>query len=194
MPMKIITRVFFGLLGLIAIYFGIQQMKSGVKQLSGPPMSVKQNLGEPVVLDSHSCLLRVPTGWEQKPSPGGGVMFVAPKTSGYSANFIILSQPWAKSLNDYADGNIAGVKSAVPSAEMGVKAPFTLDSAAESVKVSLKSKNNALELGQSMYFFEGRPGQKIVITSTAPLNQHAELEPLFDSCMKTLVVIPPTPK
>ena len=187
--MKIISRVFLILLGVLVAYYGIQQIRTGVGELTGKPVLVPQEPGDRVTVAAHACSLRVPRGWEQTPMEGGnGVKFVAPKASGYTANFNVLSDPFAGSLDEYAEATISAVKAAVPAAVLGAKVPFGTDSGVASLKLPLRQKVKDVEVAQILYLFEGQNGRKMVLTSSTTATQLADMEKLFDACMKTLAI------
>jgi len=53
----------------------------------------------------------------------------------------------------------------------------------------LQNKVNDVDLAQTMYFFQGPNNKKIIVTCTAPAEFQAQLEPLFDGCMKTFALL-----
>lgn len=171
---------------------GIRQIVSGVREMAGTSAAVQpQEAGERISVAAHGCSLRVPRGWTEKQTPQGGTMFVAPKESGYSANLQVFSEPFAHTLREYVDANISAVKGAAPGAKFVSDAPFTADSGSPAFKTTFSNKVEELDLAQAMYFFDGPAGRKILVTTTAQAKHGAELEPLFDACVKTLTVSAP---
>ena len=190
--MKKTMRVLVGIVGVFAVVVGIKQIASGVRQMAGKPAPTRpQEVGEKVAVAAHGCSLRVPRGWTEKQTEQGGTMFVAPKESGYSANLQVFSEPSAQTLREYVDANISAVKGAAPDAKFVSDAPFAADSGSPGFKTAFSNKFKDLEVAQAMYFFDGPAGRKILITTTAPAIHGAELEPLFDACVKGLTVTPP---
>jgi hypothetical protein len=156
--------------------------------MTGHPVKQVQEAGDRVTLDSHGCSLRIPRGWTQKAGAQNSAMFVAPPDSGYVANFSVMSEPFAGSLREYADANVASVKSAAPQAVFKGDTPFATENGASSFEAAFTNKMNDLELAQAMYFFDGPSGRKILVTTTAQQKDDAELKPLFEACIKTLAV------
>src|SRR6476620_3741231 len=88
-------RVVMGIIGAVVVVLGVRQMMSGFREMSGKsPATQPQKIGERKDVPAHGCSLKVPEGWETKDASQGGVMFVAPKSSGYAVNFIVMSQPF----------------------------------------------------------------------------------------------------
>jgi hypothetical protein len=190
--MKTVHRILVGILGLAAMIMGIRQCNSGIRQIAGTSVDKQpQVIGDPMSIAAHSCALRVPKGWREKAAPSGGTMFVSPKESGHSANLIVMSEAFAGSLREYADANIAGVKTVSPAATFNRDEAFASDSGAPSFRASFANKMEDLEVAQAMYFFDGPPGRKIVVTTTVPAADAAALQPLLDSCLKTLTINTP---
>jgi hypothetical protein len=54
-------------------------------------------------------------------------------------------------------------------------------------KVALQNKFKDVDFAQNIYFFDGAPGTKVAITSSAPNAQAAMLDPLFDRCAAKVV-------
>jgi hypothetical protein len=69
-----------------------------------------------------------------------------------------------------------------------VRAEFATDSKTPAYKVKLQNKLKDADVGQTIYFFQGPGDKKIIVTCTAPVELQAQLEPLFDACMKTFAL------
>lgn len=189
--MKIAFRVLVGVLGLCAIVAGVRQMMSGMRQMTGAVKKQPQEAGGPISVGAHGCALRVPKGWMEKTTPAGGVMFVSPKESGYAANLIVMSEPFTGTLREYADANVASVKQVAPAASFTSDAAFPTGSGAPSFRSTFANKVEELDVTQAMYFFDGPPGRKIVVTTTGPAVDDAALRPLFDTCLRSLTLLQP---
>ena len=187
--MKPGLRIFLGLVGLIAILFGVRQMMTRGGGLSAKaPVDQVQKVGEIFTATDGAWSYRIPQGWENKPGQQPGfTMFVAPKESGYVANMVTAVESFDGALRAYADANIKAVQAAFPDSKVLSDAEFSTDAKAVSYKLKFQNKVKDSELMQTMYFFEGQPGRKIAVTCTAPLKQGPELDPLFDECMKSFV-------
>ena len=185
---KPILRILLGVVGVIGVFFGVRQMISGFHEISGT--TIPQKIGESVTLSSHGCALRVPQGWEKKDGDNGGTVFSAPKSSGYAVNLLIMSEAFAGSLRNYADVSVRALKDMVPDAEVKTDVPFARNSGAPGLKIGLRRRIKELDLIQGFYVFDGKPGHKIAITTSAPAKQSAEIEPLLEDCLKSLTVPP----
>ena len=185
---KPVTRVVLGIVGVIGVFFGVRQMISGFRQISG--VTVPQKIGERVDMAGHGCSMRVPNGWEKKDGDGGGLVFSSPKSSGYAVNLIVLSEAFAGSLPEYADLTAKSLKDALPDAEIEPHDSFAPSVGAAGRKISLRRKVKEMAVVQSVYIFGGKPGRNISITTTAPAERSAEIEPLFVECLKSFTVLP----
>ncbi len=114
-------------------------------------------------------------------------MFVAPKSSGYTANIVTSVEPFDGTLRAYADANLKAVQATFPDAKVLSDTEFSTDAKTTGYKLKFQNKIKEADLIQTMYFFEGQPGRKVVVTCTAPLKVGPELDSLFDSCMKSFV-------
>ena len=188
--MKPALRILLGLVGLIAIFFGVRQIMTRVGGLSGKaPATHAQKVGETFTSADSAWSYRIPQGWENKPGEQPGfTMFVAPKESGYVANMVTAVESFDGTLRAYADANIKAVRSAFPDSKILSDAEFSTNAKVASYKLKFQNKVKDSELMQTMYFFEGQSGRKIAVTCTAPLKQGPELDPLFDECMKSFSV------
>jgi hypothetical protein len=87
------------------------------------------------------------------------------------------------------DANIQSLRKSAVKAKV-IRVDFTTDTKTLAYKVKLQKRTNNVDLAQTMYFFDGPGNKKIVVTCTAPAQFEAQLEPLFDGCMKTFVLSP----
>jgi hypothetical protein len=85
------------------------------------------------------------------------------------------------------DANIQSLRKSAVRSKV-IRTDFTTDSQTPAYKVKLQNRTNNVDLAQTMYFFAGPGNKKIVVTCTAPAQFEAQLEPLFDACMKTFAL------
>jgi hypothetical protein len=190
--MKMVLRIVVGLIGLVVIVLGVKQFTKGVHEISGKSSPPAQKMGETYTSTENGYSHRVPQGWENKPGPQPGVtMIVAPKESGLSSNMVTTVETFAGSLSDYVDANKRALQSNMPDAKVLTDAEFATDAKATGHKVKLQNKVKELDLAQTMYFFEGADGRKVIVTCTAPAKYAADLDSLFDDCMKTFALSSP---
>jgi hypothetical protein len=97
-------------------------------------------------------------------------------------------EPYDGTLRSYVDdANIQSLRKSAMKAKVK-SADFSTDTKALAYKVKLQNRTNNVDLAQTMYFFAGPGNKKIVVTCTAPAKFEAQLEPLFDACMKTFAL------
>ena len=185
-----VLRIVAGLVGLVVIFFGVKQIIKGTKEISGqPPATQTQKLGETYTSTENGYSHRIPQGWQRKPGPQPGMtMLAAPKESGFASNMVTTTEPFDGSLRAYADATVKSLQTNVPNAKILSDSEFVPDTKATSYKLKLQNKMQNVELAQTMYFFEGQQGKKIIVTCTASAKQAPELDSLFDDCMKTFAL------
>jgi hypothetical protein len=190
--MKSALRILLGLVGLVVIVLGAKQFTKGVPELLSKPTVSTRKLGEVYTSKENGYSHRIPEKWESKAGPRPGMtMFVAPQDSNLNSNMITTIEIFVGSLADYVDTNKKLLSTSVPDAKVSSDADFVTDAKATAHKTKLQNKMNNVELAQTMYFFEGAAGKKIIVTCTAPANLAGNLEPVFDDCMKTFAFVSP---
>jgi hypothetical protein len=186
--MKMILRVVIGIIVLVVIALGIKQFTKDVREVPGKFTPAPLKIGEAFTSAENGYSHRIPQGWESKPTPPSkSAMIAAPESSGWSSNMVTTVEPYDGTLRAYVDANIQKLKKGTAKAKV-VSAEFTTDSNTPAYKVKLQNKVNNVDLAQTMYFFQGLGDKKILVTCTAPAASEAQLEPLFDGCMKTFAL------
>lgn len=190
--MKMFLKIAVGLVGLIVIFFGVRQMSRGVQEMSGTNSSPAQELGETYTSTQNGYSFRIPKGWETKSGPRPGMTMVsAPKESGLTSNMVTTIEPTNGSLTDYVEANKEALRKDVPDAKILSDTAYATEAKVTAQKVKLQNKMNDIDLAQTMYFFDGPEGRKIIVTCTTPAKFDEQLEPLFDNCMKTFAFAAP---
>ncbi len=186
--MKMTFRVLIGVGILVVIVLGIEKFTKGVREVSGKSTPAPQKIGDTFTSAEHGYSHRIPLGWERKPAPPSkAVMIAAPKSSGLSSDMVTTVEPYDGMLDAYVDANIQPLKKSAVKGKV-VRREFTTDSKTSAYKVKLQNKVQGADVAQTMYFFQGPGDKKIVVTCTAPVAFQAQLEPLFDGCMKTFAL------
>lgn len=187
--MKMSLRVLIGVVGLVLIVLAIKQFTKGVREPSGNSTPPPLKIGETFTSAENGYSHRIPQGWESKPAPPSkAAMIAAPKSSGLLSNMVTTIEPYDGTLRSYVDdANIPSLRKNAVNAKV-IRTDFTTDTKTPAYKVKLQSRTNKVDLAQTMYFFEGPGNKKIVVTCTAPAQFEAQLEPLFDGCMKTFAL------
>lgn len=187
--MKTTLRVLIGVVGLVVIVLAIKQLTKGVREPSGNSTPPPQRIGETYTSAENGYSHRIPQGWESKPAPPSkAAMIAAPESSGLLSNMVTTVEPYDGTLRSYVDdANIQSLRKSAVKAKV-IRADFITDNKTPAYKVKLQNRTNNVDLAQTMYFFEGAGNKKIVVTCTAPAQFEAQLEPLFDGCMKTFAL------
>ncbi|MEY2574061.1 MAG: hypothetical protein QOJ87_2274 [Verrucomicrobiota bacterium] len=207
---KITKQVLLGVAGIVAIGLGAWQIANGLHLFSSKQTSPSRQ--DPVISNEMTQLadslrstpipstpdtvrmqlvqgfyLFIPKDWEKKESSPTSTMFIAPKSSGLSANVIITSDPFAGTLRQYVDATISAVKASSPAVRQVSDATFSAILTNPGYRVGFRNKIKDLEFSQVIYFFDADPGTKLAITTSAPNAQAPQLEPLFDDSVGKLV-------
>jgi len=187
--MKSALRLLIGVVALVVIVLVIKQFNKGVSEPSGYSIPAPQKIGGTFTSAENGYSHRIPEGWETKPPPPSkAAMIAAPESSGLSSNMVTTIEPYDGTLRSYVDdANIQSLKKSAVKAKV-IRTDFTTDSKTSAYKVKLQNRTNNVDRAQTMYFFEGPGNKKIVITWIAPAQFEAQLEPLFDGCMKTFTL------
>ena len=187
--MKMPMRILVGIIGLVVVILGIKQMYKGVREMSGTAAPQAQKLGETYYSTENGYSHRIPQGWTRRQGQQPNVtMIVSPAESGVTSNMVTTVEKYDGSLADYVAANKVAVSKAAANAKFLSDDEFVTDGKATAHKVKLENKVHDTALAQTMYFFDGADGQKIIITCTAPAKYQKDLEPVFDGCMKTFAV------
>lgn len=189
--MKTALRVLVGVVALVVIILVIKQFNKGASGPSGYSTPAPQKIGGTFTSAENGYSHRIPEGWESRPAPPSkAAMIAAPKSSGLLGNMVTTIEPYDGTLRSYVDdANIQSLKKSAVKAKVR-SVDFTTDSKTPAYKVKLQRKTNNVDVGETMYFFEGPGNKKIIVTCTAPAQFQAQLEPLFDACMKTFALSP----
>ena len=187
--MKTVLRIVVGLIGLVVIVLGVKQFTKGVHELSGKSSAPSQKLGETYTSTENNYSHRIPEGWQSKPGPRPGVtMIVAPKETGLSSNMVTTVESFPGTLTDYVDANKKALQTNLPDAKILSDVDFVTDAKTTGHKVKVQNKVKDLDLAQTMYFFDGTDGRKVIVTCTAPAEFGPDLDSVFDGCMKTFAL------
>ena len=167
--MKALVRIAVGILGLIVVVFGIKQILTGAREISGKSQtSQPQKIGETFTSTANGYSYRIPQGWESKPvSSPMAAMIVAPRPSGLSSNMVTTVETYSGTLRAYVDANIQAVKASAPDAKVVSDSEFATDAKTPAYKLRLQNKMKNVDLVQFMYFFDGAAAGKIIVTCTA---------------------------
>jgi len=187
--MRSALGVLIGVAALAAVVLFIKQSDKGVSEPAGFSIPARQKIGGTFTSAENGYSHRIPEGWESRPAPPSkAAMLAAPKSSSLSSNMVTTIEPYDGTLRSYVDdANIQALRKSAVKGKV-IKADFTTDTKIPAYKVKLQNRTNDVDVAHTMYFFEGPGNKKIVVTCTAPAQFEAQLEPLFDDCMKTFAL------
>lgn len=160
--MKMVLRIVGGLVGLVVIFFGVKQIMTGAREMSGKSTATQpQKLGETYTSTEGGYTHRIPEGWQSKPGAQPGLtMIVAPKESGYASNMATTIESFDGSLRTYVDANIKSVQTTFPDVKIVSDAEFASDAKAAAYKLKLQNKVKETDLAQTMYFSKDNPARR----------------------------------
>jgi len=185
--MKMILRVLAGLVVIVVIFLGLKQLKKGVRELPGEATPPPQEIGETFTSTENGYSHRIPKDWESKPATPSAAAMIAPKSNGLSSKMVTTIEPYSGTLRAYVDANIQSFKKRALKGKIAYT-EFTTDSKTPAYKVKLQTGARDVDLAETIYIFQGSGDKKIIVTCTAPAKFQAQLEPLFDACMKTFAL------
>jgi hypothetical protein len=189
--MKMALRALIWLVAVVVIVLAIKQFNKGVPAPPSKSTAAPQKIGGTFTSAENGYSHRIPLGWETKPAlPSKAVTITAPESSGLSSNMVTTVEAYGGTLSAYVDEKIQPLKKGAVKAKV-IRADFVTDTKTPAYKVKLQNRAENVDLAQTMYFFGGTGDKKIVVTCTAPAQFEAQLEPLFDSCMKTFALSAP---
>ena len=187
-----VLRILIGFVVLVVIVLAVKQSnKRAPASAARNSAPAAQKIGKTFTSAENGYSHRIPQGWETKTAGASKeVTIAAPESSGLSSNMVTTVEPYGGTLSAYVDEKIQPLKKSAVKAKVK-RADFVTDAKTGGYKVKLQNKTNDVDVGQTMYFFDGTGDKKIVVTCTAPAELSAQLEPLFDGCMKTFTLSPP---
>jgi hypothetical protein len=132
-----------------------------------------------------------PEHWVLRDFPGYKYKFAAGQRSeGFTPNIGVVDEYAPVSLDEYVAGSLRTVQQMHE--KMGTNPPrvlsqseFTTDSNERAVKVITESEMDGKKLRQTYYFFDGKNGNKFVVTCSALDAGGENYDQLFDTSMKT---------
>lgn len=165
---------------------------SAPPSLHAPAAAENQTPGFPIKLDqrfadtAHGCSYTPPKDWEKKTSPNGPTKWFSPDGS----NVSVRSEAISGSLREVVEANLAQIKKAFPTVKILFDVPFSPAQGPKAYRVKFENKYQNVELIQIMYFFEGKDGQRILMTATSSREAALAREGLFDACAHSLQLLP----
>jgi hypothetical protein len=143
--------------------------------------------GDRRLLAAHGCSLHLPNGWVEKKESRSAVLFEFPRGARDRGSMIIDSEDFPGTLKEFTEGHLKNMMTANPEMQVVSEGPFPTEGNIPAYKVTMRNRIGTVYLAQGMYFFEGPPGKKIKVTYAASVAGD-DLEPIFDGCLKTLLL------
>ncbi|MEZ0275896.1 MAG: hypothetical protein ACAH88_13405 [Roseimicrobium sp.] len=143
--------------------------------------------GERRLIAAHGCSLQLPDGWVQRQEQRDAVLFEFPRGAKDRGSMIVDSEAFPGTLREFVEGHLKNMVAANPELQIVSDGPFATDAGIPAFKITMRNRIGTVYLAQGMYLFEGPPGRKIKVTYAASVAGE-DLEPIFDACLKTLLL------
>lgn len=187
--MKSAVRVLIAVVALATVILVIKQSNKSISGPSGHSTPAPQRIGGTFTSAENGYSHRIPEGWITRPAtPSKAAMIAAPESSGLSSTMVTAIEPYDGTLRSYVDDAKIQLLRESAVKKKVIKTDFTTDTGIPGYKLKLQKRTNNVDVALTMYFFEAPGNKKIVVTCTAPAQFEAQLEPLFDDCMKTFAL------
>ena len=132
-----------------------------------------------------------PAGWKFQDFAGSkSKIAVGPSRDGFAPNINVVTEPFMGTLEEYADANIATMRSAFGKLRIIEQVEFRTIAGLPGRRLIIESEQNDRLLRFSFYFF-GTSGIKYVVTCTALAYGGEKLDSVFAESMKTFQIEKP---
>ncbi|HSI83546.1 MAG: TIR domain-containing protein [Candidatus Methylacidiphilales bacterium] len=150
--------------------------------------------GTAVKLDSLGFSYMVPSSWTVTTDTSISKYPLArgPTSSGFTANFNAVDEDFTGGIDAYVEANMVTLRKSFKNLKVVQQGRFTTDSGVEGRRVITEHNTfNDRYLRQTFYFFKSSKGKTwVVLTSSTLQSNGGELQPTFDSIMRTLRQVP----
>ena len=116
---------------------------------------------------------------------------VGEPVDGFAPNINVVDESFRGSLSDYVAKNLQALGKLFKDFKKLSESEFKTDSGLKGTKLITQADQQGRSLRQTFFFFEGKPGKKLVITCSALADKGSKLDPLFEASMKTFAVSHP---
>jgi hypothetical protein len=126
-----------------------------------------------------------PPGWTKQPF--GGLkhdVVMGPAANGFTPNINIVEERFRGSIDAYVQGSIDSMNRMLQNAQILAQSEFTTTDGLEGRRMTIENDQFGHRLRQTFYFFE-QGSQKFVVTCSALAEGGEELDPVFETSMKT---------
>jgi hypothetical protein len=108
----------------------------------------------------------------------------------FTPNINVKDETTSYSLADYVTASIRTITTnfeqiGATSIKLLDQTNFTTANRTPGIRVSFRTEYKGLLIRTLQYYFNGKPGQKLIVTCTFLEEEKATLDPLFDSTLKT---------
>jgi hypothetical protein len=126
-----------------------------------------------------------PKDWQVRDFPGLKYKVVAgPPTAGFASNINILDGTGKGSLDDYVKANIVTLQKQRKNCRILSQEAFNTSAGLQGARVVAEGEDGDRLLRFNIYIF-GQGDKKFVVTCTALADGGAQLDPVFEACLKT---------
>jgi len=127
-----------------------------------------------------------PKSWQETDYPGLKYkIFIGTREDNFTPNINFMDETYNGSLDDYVDLSIESLKTLISSVEIIYQNSFVTEENLESRKIIAITEQQGYLLRQSVYFFPGKNGLKMVATCTVLASSGENYDVIFDNSMKT---------
>jgi hypothetical protein len=132
-----------------------------------------------------------PAGWTavEKEEQKYKIHF-GPRAAVFTPNINVKDEATTYTLAAYAEASVKAIEGnyqtiGATSVKRVEQANFLTNAGMPGIRVAFLTEYKGILIRTVQYYFNGRPGQKLIVTCTSLEEDKAKLDPLFDSAMKT---------
>ncbi|HYG74332.1 MAG TPA: hypothetical protein VEK08_04940 [Planctomycetota bacterium] len=127
-----------------------------------------------------------PDGWKLADFPGFKYKIIhGTPNNGFAPNVNVLGEAFPGTLEDYVASNEVTLKRVITGYQKLSSANLKSDSGAPLIRMTIQSEQNKMKLRQTFFFFDGQPGQKMVITCSTLLEDGTKFDAVFEKLAKS---------
>ncbi len=131
--------------------------------------------------------LNPPESWTVREAPGSPYkVLIGVTVNEFTPNINIQEESYSGPMDTYVELNLVAVEKMMKAKKISQE-PFSAQNL-DGVKLVTHTEFNGFELQQTFYFFENRPGQKVVVVATTGRNSGSQMDPVFDKIMRSFRV------
>ncbi|HXT42225.1 MAG TPA: hypothetical protein VN887_19615 [Candidatus Angelobacter sp.] len=130
-----------------------------------------------------------PKDWAVKEVPGMKYKIAfGPAAGGFASNINVVDESFSGPLSDYVKANVQVLTKMFKGLKNLGQTDFKTDSGLNGVRLIIQSEQQAHLLRQTLFFFDGKGGRKLVVTCSTLAKGGARLDDTFTASMKTFIL------